>query len=207
MHEFCGPNEIENARCPNCPRPLLRILSLSGTDPRLNLDPSKTPAVHLLYCWTCSIPFGIFSYRILRDGGVQLLQVPETHAYAFGPDGPYDGYTGHFPLKKVGLTRLRQDEQRGQRAAQRDLDSALELLLRQEHQIGGFPVIANSQEMICPVCSHTSPLLAAISDSASGASVGSPVPVQETFTSNCGVQIVFHFCRGCSVVLAYHSCD
>jgi len=182
VHEFCGPNEIKSARCPNCSKPLLRILSLSAADSRLNLDPSKTPVVHLLYCWTCGIPYGVFSYRLLPDGSIQLLQVPESDASAFGPGGPYDGYTGDFPGKKVGLIPLTEDAQQRQRVAQLDTDVALELSGEQEHQIGGSPVISNSQEVECSVCGQKSPLLAVISDNASGVSISLPVPALESFT-------------------------
>jgi hypothetical protein len=208
LHDFCGPNEINGADCPNCSKPLLRILSLSASDLRLNLDCARTPTVHLLYCWTCSIPYGAFSYRVMENGDVQLLQVPTGYPYGFGPDGPYDGYTGHFPLNKVGLRSLTQDEQERQRAAQSDADLTLHLLYLQGHQIGGFPVIANPQEeIICPMCSQRSPLLAVICDNASGTHIGgTPVPAPESFTDNCAVQMVFHFCRHCSVISAYHSC-
>jgi hypothetical protein len=49
VHEFCGPNEIESARCPNCAKPLLRILSLSAADSRLNLALADkvAPSVHV----------------------------------------------------------------------------------------------------------------------------------------------------------------
>ncbi len=71
-HEFCGPNDIIGALCPNCNKPLLRLLSLDAKDRVLNLDVTRSRVVHLLYCWTC-IPFGEFSYQIKSDGRVQIL--------------------------------------------------------------------------------------------------------------------------------------
>lgn len=205
VHEFCGPNDLEGAGCPYCCKPLIRVLSLAATDSRLNLDPSRTAKVHLLYCWTCSIPYGVFSYRILEDGSIELLQVPPTLESAFGRDGPYDGYTGHFPLRLVALRQLAITEHQRQRAAQSDEDLALDFM-PQKHQIGGAPVIANLQEITCPLCSHESPLFAVICDDASGNQPGE-VPAQDSFTDNMGTQMVFHFCRDCSVVSAYNSND
>jgi hypothetical protein len=203
VHEFCGPHEIEGATCPNCSKPLLRLVSLSSTDKRLNVDPARTPTVHLLYCWRCSIPYGVFSYLIREDSGIELLELPPTNEYAFGPKGPYDGYTGTFPLKKVGLAPLSEEEHQKQKVAQSDVDLALELY-PQQHQIGGSPVILNPMPMTCPTCSKESPFFALICDDASGNAPGD-VPASQSFTDNVGVQMVFHFCRGCSVVSAYHS--
>jgi hypothetical protein len=203
VYDFCGLHGIAGATCQSCSKPLLRILSLSANDSRLNVDPTITPAIHLLYCWTCSIPYGTFSYRIRRDGAVELLKLPPTNEYAFGPDGPYDEYTGVFPIKRVGLVALTKEEQRKQQKAQFDVDLALDLF-PQKHQIGGFPVILNSQEVVCPVCSNAAPLFAAICDDASGNQPGD-VQSSQSFTGNMNVQMVFHYCRGCSVVSAYHS--
>ena len=205
VHQFCGPHEIQGATCPDCSKPLLRLISLSATDPRLNLDPAKTSVVHLLYCWTCSIPYGVFSYRLQPNGNVELLELPARWETAFGPGGPYDGYTGIFPSKTVSLIRLSELEQEKQRAAQSDNDLSLDLF-DPKHQVGGFPVIANPQEIICPVCSKQSPLFAVICDDASGNKAG-VVEAGSSFTDNSSIQMVFHLCRDCSVVSAYHSND
>ena len=110
QHDFCGAHDIAGATCPYCNKPLLRILSLSAEDPVLNLEQGKTPVVHLLYCWTCSIPFGEFSYRINADGSVEFVHVPERqHDREFGLAGPFDGYKGVYPLCKVSLEPM--DEQ------------------------------------------------------------------------------------------------
>jgi hypothetical protein len=51
-------------------------------------------------------------------------------------------------------------------------------------------------------------LFAVIADEATGnpSREVRPSP-QETFTNNAGTQMVFHLCRTCSVVSAYHSND
>jgi len=126
LHLFCGPHKIEGAACPNCSKPLLRLVSLTATDLRLNVDPSKINAVHLLYCWTCSIPNGVFSYRLRPNGSVDLLNSPAPwdgaidprgpfDRYIGGPGGPYDGYNGRFPPRTIGLVPLSDLEQRNQK--------------------------------------------------------------------------------------------
>jgi hypothetical protein len=205
IHDFCGPNGIAGAECPTCSKPLLRLLSLSAADARLNVDPAVTPVIHLLYCWTCSIPYGDFSYRIQQDGTVELLEIPATWEAAFGPNGPYDGHTGTFQLNKVGLIPLTEEETETRATAQSDTDFALDLPL-QKHQIGGFPYIANPQAMTCPKCLNPSPFFAAICDDATG-NQPDEISALQSFTDNPSLQMVFHFCRACSVVSAYHSND
>jgi hypothetical protein len=111
LHEFCGEHNISGAVCPNCDKPLLRPLSLDAKDPVLNFDEARHPIVHLLYCWTCSIPYGEFSYRIGEDGSVKILQVPPRKPDSeFGPEGPYDGYTGVFRNCHVALQPLSETD-------------------------------------------------------------------------------------------------
>ena len=74
------------------------------------------------------------------------------------------------------------------------------------HQIGGYPKIDNPSKTFCPMCSADMPVLATICDDATG---NNPERVKgsDTFTDNRGVQMVFNFCRNCSVISAYHSND
>ena len=110
IHQFCGANTINGGTCPNCQKPLMLLLSLDASDSRLDLNASIHPFVHLLYCWTCSIPFGDFSYKLRADGGVELLQIPPKYEYEFGPSGPYEGFTGPIlgasPVRKRGDAAL-----------------------------------------------------------------------------------------------------
>jgi hypothetical protein len=85
IHQFCGPNEIPGGVCPNCEKPLLRLLSLDAKDGRLEFDAAHLPFVHLLYCWACSIPYGNFSYKITENGGVTLLQIPSQASIRIRP--------------------------------------------------------------------------------------------------------------------------
>ena len=199
QHDFCGENNIRGAICPNCNKPLLRLLSLNGSDPVLHFDPNRYPAVHLLYCWTCSIPYGEFSYQIEPDGGVKLIAVPPRQPESeFGPEGPYDGFTGLFqPLSDTAQEQL---EGRHAENAPDDCDVYF------GHQVGSYPLIYNPSKAFCPHCSREMPLLAAVCDDAAGNGDFSDEP-EKTFTGNSGVQMVFNFCRNCAVVTAYHSCD
>jgi len=206
LHAFCGEHTIHGANCPNCNKPLLRLLSLNAADRVLNLDAARHPRVHLLYCWTCSIPYGEFSYRIGRDGSVTVLSVPPRKPDSeFGPEGPYDGYTGIFRRAEVALEPLSENEQQILEARHpADGEEPEEPYFG--HQVGGYPLIYNPSKAFWPDCSTEMPLLASICNDAAG---NNPFNDQEaeTFTGNGGVQMVFHFCRACSIVTAYHSCD
>jgi hypothetical protein len=189
---------------------LLRLLTLDAKDGRLNLDPTRHPLVHLLYCWTCSIPFGEFSYRVNPDGGVELLRVPPRQGpnVEHGEAGPYDGYTGKFPHRQVALRPLSEDAQRRLVAHQTDESVYLKSeddLFEPRHQVGGFPFVLNPTKTLCPVCSAEMPVLAAICDDAAG---DRSFDDAKTFAgSGGGLQMMFQFCRPCSVISAYHSMD
>jgi hypothetical protein len=204
-HEFCGPNNIIGALCPNCNKPLLRLLSLDAKDRVLNLDASRNRVVHLLYCWTCSIPFGEFSYQIKSDGRVQILEIPPKYKYEFRADGPYEGYTGVFLHRMVSLEPLSDTQQRELEACQTQ-DDPNDVIPYSGHQVGDYPLIYNPCKAFCPTCSKEMPLLAAFCDNAIG-NDDFTKDASESFTGNCGVRMVFQFCRDCCVVTAYHSCD
>jgi|HubBroStandDraft_4_1064222.scaffolds.fasta_scaffold01806_3 hypothetical protein len=208
LHDFCGPHDIAGAHCPNCNKPLMRLLSLDAKDERLRFDPVRQPVVHLLYCWTCSIPFGEFTYKVTSDGSVELLQVPPRKPeMEFGQEGPYEGYTGVFPHRQVSLQPLTADEEKQLRArVVDDFDDGDEDLFTPRHQVGGYPFIYNPSKTSCPLCSSEMPLLAAICDSSIGNDAFGIEP-ENSFTGNGGVQMLFQFCRDCSVVSAYQSCD
>jgi len=205
IHDFCGAHEIHGGQCPYCSKPLVRVLSLDSSDARLGVDASKTPVVHLLYCWTCSIPYGEFSYRIHSDDSIEILQIPPIYRYAFGADGPYSGYTGEFPHRRAALKPLSEKEQAQlQSAATGNTEPPSELAVPR-HQVGGFPFIYNPSVVACPSCSGEIPLLAAICDAAGVSGGENEVPVEHRFTGDDSKQMIFHFCRPCSVVVAYHS--
>jgi hypothetical protein len=205
-HEFCGSNAVPGAQCPNCERPLLKLATFSADDPALMLDRARITSLPLFYCWTCSIPYGEFRYKVLADGSIQILNYLETYDGAFGPDGPYDGYTGQFQAKRFRLEPQTDEEQTELKLRFEGTDSESAGDLNDpRHQVGGFPMIYNPQTDQCPQCGEEMPTLAAIADNAKGN--GYAKTAEESFTDNSGVQTVFLFCRNCSVVSAYHSCD
>jgi hypothetical protein len=209
QHDFCGTPEIAGATCPNCEKPLLRLLSLNAKDQKLNIEPAHNSVVHLLYCWTCTIPYGEFCYKVAKDGSVEILKLPSKHPQIqeFGPAGPYDGYTGIFPERQVSLQAMSESEQRIlERRFATGLEDRRNEPPRGRHQIGGYPVIDNPSKTSCPICSEDMPLLAALCDDATG---NQPFEIEpeNSFAGDGSVQMIFHFCRNCSVVTAYHSCD
>lgn len=205
-HEFCGPNIILGAHCPNCDKPLLKLAAFSAADPALELDPARVPSLPLLYCWTCAIPYGDFRYRIQPDGSVKIVTFLDRYEDAFGPDGPYDGYTGHFPPMTFCLDRQSDEEQvllcSHYEGINRELPHPLD---DPRHQVGGHPMIYNPESDICPQCGAEMPTFASITDNALGN--GYAERAEDSFVDNCGVQTVFLLCRKCSIVSAYHSSD
>jgi len=209
LHDFCGENFIAAAFCPNCQRPFTRLMSLNTADKALNIERYTLPTVHLLYCWTCSIPFGTFSYKMNNDGSVELLTLPPRKPDSeHGPNGPYDGYTGLFPHRLVALESLSPEEQLKQRNywLSPDSDPVDFEVDELRHQIGGYPFIYNPLKTSCQICLGDMPLFASICNDAGG-NFAFGAPEGGSFVGNGGVQMVFHFCRKCSVVSAYSSCD
>lgn len=206
LHEFCGPNTIAGAECPNCQKPLLKLAVLSASDPALELDPAQVPSLPLLYCWTCAIPYGEFRYSVRTDGSVEILTFLDSSEVAFGPDGPYDEYTGEFPSKQFSLEPQSEDEMSSLQAyaegIEEDLPDGLDY---PRHQVGGNAMIYNPQSDTCPKCGIEMSTFAAIADNACGN--GDAESASESFVDNSGVQTVFLLCRGCSIVSAYNSCD
>jgi hypothetical protein len=202
-HLFCGENNIVGGNCIYCQKPLLRILTLDASDHVLNMDATRHPAVHLFYCWTCSIPYDEFSYKIKQDGSIEILKLPKKNLGELGMEGPYEGYTGVYPLKQVSLIPLTEEEQKQELTGSlRDLDRDIG---KGRHQIGGFPYIFNPVKIDCLQCRQEMPLLACIEDNAIGN--GFVKDESNSFVGNSGVQMLFHFCRNCSIVSATHSCD
>jgi hypothetical protein len=207
LHDFCGENRIEGAFCPHCQKPLLRLLSLNTKDEVLNIDPAKIPAVHLLYCWTCGIPFDEFCYRMNDDGSVSLLKVLLRYPSEFGPEGPYDGYTGVFGIHQVSLDPVSSEDQQRYKASWMadDVDSC-DWDCEVFHQVGGYPYLYNPERRCCPGCGMDMPFFASICDNATGNDAFA-ASGNDSFCDNGGVVMIFYFCRLCSVVSAYHSCD
>jgi len=208
QHEFCGAHQIGGAVCPYCNKPLVRILSFNAIDPALDLNQDEMPFVPLLYCWTCSIPYGEFSYKIKPDGSIEIVQIPERQPDSeFGLEGPYDGYSGIYPLRFVSLQPMNDDDDAKLALARVDAEYDHDGdLFEPRHQVGGSPFIYNPQTLTCPSCLRAMPIIATICNDATG---NDPWKKEDssTFAGNGGVQMVFQLCRDCAIVSAYHSCD
>jgi hypothetical protein len=208
-HIFCGSHDIPGAICPNCEKTLLRFLTLNCKDQRLDLNECLVENVHLLFCWTCNIAQEPFFYEI-NEQGVCLLKYEKGGA---GENPPYDNYPIFFPEQKIRLSPISHEEQQAL-ISLNEVDSdkwhvlidqkALDLIKNKEfhfpkHQIGGIPFIAQwDRNLSCPVCANPMPFLAEIGNDAGGG---------DEFTGNCGIQIIYKFCRTCSTVACYHDCD
>jgi hypothetical protein len=210
LHDFCGENQVPGAICPNCERPFTRLLSLHANDSALNLNRDKFSIIHLVYCWTCSIPFGDFTYKIEKDGSIKIVVLPPRQPDAeHGLDGPYDGYVGTFPEKHVSIDSISAEDQLKLRQYWEATDSSRDSFVgidEPTHQVGGYPFIYNPVKTNCPECGQDMPLLAAICNDATGNDPWK-MEASETFVGNGGVQMVFHLCRKCAMVSAYSSSD
>lgn len=202
LHALCGPHRINGATSPNTGQPLLLLLSLDPTDPRLGIPRLKLNALHLLYSWTCGISEGVFSYRESNEG-VEII------TYTKGPlqaDFPYPNYPPFFPRVPVDLKILTPEEQvLIERLNRREVGPAqlgrqFTQLSVPRSQLGGEPRLLQwpLRPCHCPVCGSKMPLLASVGNQTGGA-LG--------FTGNDFVQTVFFLCDPCIVVTAYNMCD
>lgn len=201
-HEFCGPNNLQGASCPNCDKPLLKFLSLDVADPRLELKDSPFETLPLLFCWTCNIAQDEFIYKIHTDGVIELMH--------YGKGGtqtkfPYGGYPAYFLGMSVTLEEIPAEDQRIIRLLNRDEIDRWECLQEHRelcvprHQIGGEPfVVQPLTRTICPLCRKVMPLLASIGDDSGDG---------RSFTQNEYVQVIYKYCRNCYTVTAHQQCD
>ena len=176
-HLFCGKHRIPGAHCPNCNTPLLQMLSLDASDPRLELSCLGVPRVPLLFCWRCHLSRG-FQYRLLADGGVEIVQFEQgTH----GPSFPYSGYPDAFPAASCELIPVHPGAEAG------------------IHQVGGHPrFIQGDPHVACQVCRAPMHFLAVVADDATQG---------WSFAGNFGVQTLFMACLECGVIGATHELD
>jgi hypothetical protein len=196
-HALCGV-ERHNI-CPNCRRPLLRVLTLDTRDPRLELNTTTVGSLPLplLFCWRCNVSQGPFYYRLLSEPLVELLIYNRGGVEA---DFPYPDYPDYFPESPVTLAAIPPDvQERLVKINEGEIDDMQ--LGRPRHQIGGIPYLFQyepERQSSCAVCHAPMPFLATICDDNGDA---------RGFTENSGVQMLFRYCRRCCVVLAYQQCD
>ena len=201
MHILCGPNDINGAQCPNCEKPLLRLLSLDASDPRLETYKCPTQYLPLLFCWTCNIAQEYFFYRIAIDH-IEIMH------YGIGgvvTDFPYESYPKEFPQVMVHLEALSQEEQ--------------DIILRLNagaldswsipqknvafsvptHQLGGEPLGYDGDFYpTCRTCGSRMRFFA---------SIGNTIEETMKLTTDDYVQTLFFLCRKCWLICASQQAD
>ena len=178
-HLFCGAHDIAGAGCPNCDRPLMRMMSLDASDERIELAGLGVERVPLLFCWLCNIAQDVTQYRLRGDGGMELLRFKRGTQ---GPDFPYPGYPVSFPEARFELAPV-----------------PIAATDAPRHQVGGRPfVVQGLRDVRCKVCRRRMRFLACIADDATQGG---------TFAGNSWVQTVFHVCLDDGVIASYHECD
>lgn len=204
-HLFCGPHDIDGARCPNCEKNLLRFLTLDLTDRRFSGYGINVPVVHLLNCWTCNLAQNPFIYQMQPSGGIEIIK------YGRGgqaTDFPYGDYPEYFPAIPP---KFRQVNPRAQKALTKvnadysmdyefTLPQNLQDLLVPMHQIGGEPYLVQKElrNLSCPACSKPLVFFANLGDKA-----GDP----RGFVDNDYVQMIFLVCKHCAILASYQQCD
>ena len=197
-HKLCGSHNITNGICPNCSKPLLRLLDLSVSDERLEIRSDSFESVPLLFCWTCNIAQEPFFYQIVSSNSIHLLEYGKG---GVTNDFPFEHYPLYFPERRVILKEISPDCQsliQMINSGDSEISYAYPELAKPRHQIGGEPFLFDYNSMACISCKNEIPLLATIGDEA---------PDNISFTGNEFVQIAYYFCRNCSIVGASQMCD
>jgi hypothetical protein len=194
-HVLCGL-EQRNV-CPNCDKPLLRVMTLDTRDQRLCCTHVPVDRLSLYFCWRCNVAQAPFYYRLLTRGRIEILM--------YGRGGveegfPFSNYPLGFPECAVTLAAMPSSVQERLIRINEGLISDAQWA-RPRHQVGGVPFLFQYSGMLalkCAVCHNVMPFLATICDDTG---------TGQSFTGNRSVQMVFHFCRRCVVVLGYQECD
>jgi hypothetical protein len=203
-HVFCGAHDVAGAECPNCAKPLMRFLGLATDDPRLGLLGAPFATLSLFYCWRCPISSGMFFYWVRDDGSVSLVQYEEGRPEV---DFPYEAYPDHFPAASARLVRVSTEDQALLKSVNAGACDEAKLqrnrpeLIVPRHQYGGEPLLVQRDtgyQVACPGCRSPMPFLASIGDACLD---------PRGFVGNEFVQVLYHYCRECQVIGAFHRCD
>jgi hypothetical protein len=204
-HHFCGGHEIAGATCPNCAKPLLRMLDLDLRDPRLALQGLGLPRLPLLFCWTCNWAQDVSAYRLRADGGIDVLR---CQSGGVETDFPYAGYPIAFaggrvdlrpvPAALAAVLRARNEDPAAEVEVPDDLREAWEQA-GGTHQVGGEAWFwQGPPEASCPLCGRAMAFVA---------TVGDPTFAGGSFAGNCCVQTIFMLCPDDAVVATTQQCD
>jgi hypothetical protein len=201
VHTLCGRTNFKGAVSPNSGKPLLQLLLLDASDPRLELSNAAAPHLPLFYSWTCPISEGVFSYRVVANE-IEVINFNSGDPFT---DFPYENYPEAFAARSVDLLPLASSQQETINRLN-DKDTAFSERLqfadldRPRHQVGGIPRLLQPTftAMQCPVCKKEMPLFASIANEN-----GTP----QGFADNEFVQVVYHLCRACVTLSCYHMVD
>lgn len=202
-HYFCGSHQIMGASCPNCHKPLLRFLSINLADKRLSLTSSLFKNLPLFFCWTCNIAQELFYYKVINDSTINIIKYKKGGVET---DFPYSDYPTFFPGRQAFLEEIPDNVQHIlSRLNAREIDEAdvmeqYPTFCKPRHQLGGEPYLIQPElsSVGCPMCKDRMPFLA---------SIGDDCVDPRGFTGNEYVQVLFFYCKRCSVIGAFQQCD
>jgi hypothetical protein len=203
-HSFCGAATDPSAHCPNCDRPLKQFLKLDAHDPRLEVSDWTGHFLPLYYCWSCNVAQEHFAYRVIAaKGSISILRFGQGGATI---EFPYPEYPTSFPLVRVDLEEIPQERQSAicdiNAGSYADYDFAVSRfpeLLQPRHQIGGEPILTQGWlDVNCADCGSRMPLLASISNDCED---------PRGLHGYDFAQVLYFFCRACSVISAVNVCD
>jgi hypothetical protein len=200
-HALGGLTSIKGATSPNSKRPLLTLLTLDGTDPRLDLG-AFTSALPLLYSWTCPISQGVFSYKFLPEK-IEVIEYVDGDPYI---DFPYRNYPESFPIRPVKLIPVTAHQQdliaslNSRQEIASDGEVALAEIDIPRHQVGGEPRLMQRplRNLKCCNCKEPMPIFASVANDS-----GTP----SGFAGNDFVHVIYHLCRTCVLFSAYNMVD
>jgi len=207
QHFFCGTHKVTGAWCPNCDKPLLRLLTLCTADPLLGLVYCPLSQLPLFFCFTCRIQEESF-YYLLENNEIVLLKYGQGETQ-WGI--PYEDYPTFFPEAPARLIRMPNEVQvlfklfnRGIISWPEMENATPELALeadRPQHQIGGEPFLSQRNpdyEMECPLCKKTMPFLACLANDCLD---------PRGLMGNRWAQVLYNYCHCCGTVGAFCQCD
>ena len=202
-HFFCGTHNVKGAWCPNCNKPLLRLLLIDSNDEKLSFNFSNIKKLPLFYCWTCNIAQELFVYRIINDEEIEIVM---NGAGGVEEDFPYNNYPVNFPGTPFNLEEISIEDQKIISQLNNRSLNRLDVLKRNKklafpnHQIGGEPLLiqGNLEVPTCPLCKNSMPFLSTVSDHCLD---------KRGFTGNEYVQVVYSYCEDCRTVGAIQQCD
>jgi hypothetical protein len=155
--------------------------------------------LHLFYAW---ISTGSFAYRE-TPSGIEVLDMLEREPQA---DFPYEQYPAFFPQYGVTPQSLTADQQLIIKKLNRregdpiSLAAEFPALEVPRAQVGGEPRLLQwpLAQPSCPVCTRATKLLATF---------GNANQTRRGFTDNAYVELLFHLCEACTVIVTENMTD